>query len=92
MTVHAFRIFAYSFVLAGINIFTSSFFTALNNGGVSAAVSFMRTLIFQLISVILLPLVLGLDGIWFATTIAEVCAFVISLGFIWWKKDQYHYM
>lgn len=92
MTVHAFRIFAYSFVLAGINIFTSSFFTALNNGGVSAAISFMRTLIFQLISVILLPLVLGLDGIWFATTIAEVCAFVISLGCIWWKKDQYHYM
>ena len=64
LTRHAFRVFAYSFLLAGFNIFASSFFTALNNGVVSAAISFLRTLIFQTASVLLLPLVLGVDGIW----------------------------
>lgn len=64
LTRHAFRVFAYSFLLAGFNIFASSFFTALNNGAVSAAISFLRTLIFQTASVLLLPLVLGVDGIW----------------------------
>ena len=64
LTCHAFRVFAYSFLLAGFNIFASSFFTALNNGVVSAAISFLRTLIFQTASVLLLPLVLGVDGIW----------------------------
>ena len=64
LTCHAFRVFAYSFLLAGFNIFASSFFTALNNGAVSAAISFLRTLIFQTASVLLLPLVLGVDGIW----------------------------
>lgn len=64
LTRHAFRLFAYSFLLAGFNIFTSSFFTALNNGAVSAAISFMRTLIFQTSSVLILPIFLGVDGIW----------------------------
>lgn len=91
MTVHAFDIYRYSFILAGINIFVSSFFTALNNGGVSAAVSFLRTLVFQLLAVLLLPLILGLDGIWVATAIAEVFAFLISLLFLWLKRGQYHY-
>lgn len=92
MTNHAFKIFAYSFLLAGINIFVSSFFTALNNGAISAGVSFMRTLVFQLLSVLLLPIIFGLDGVWLATTVAEGLAFIISLGCLWWKKDQYHYM
>lgn len=64
LTRHAFRVFAYSFLLAGFNIFASSFFTALNNGAVSAAISFLRTLLFQTASVLLLPLVLGVDGVW----------------------------
>ncbi len=59
MTVHAFRVFSFSFILAGINIFASSFFTALNNGAVSAAISFLRTLIFQSTAVIVLPMILG---------------------------------
>ena len=63
LTRHAFSLFAYSFLLAGFNIFTSSFFTALNNGAVSAAISFMRTLIFQTSSVLILPIFLGVDGI-----------------------------
>ena len=91
MTTHAFKLFAFSFILAGANIFTSSFFTALNNGGVSAAISFLRTLVFQMLSVLLLPVILGLDGIWWAITVAEIFAFIISMIFLAAKKSKYHY-
>lgn len=92
LTRHAFRLFAYSFLLAGFNIFTSSFFTALNNGAVSAAISFMRTLIFQTSSVLILPIFLGVDGIWWAITVAEVFAFIISLIFLFAKRKKYNYI
>ena len=92
LTRHAFSLFAYSFLLAGFNIFTSSFFTALNNGAVSAAISFMRTLIFQTSSVLILPIFLGMDGIWWAITVAEVFAFILSLIFLFAKREKYHYM
>ena len=92
LTRHAFRLFAYSFLLAGFNIFTSSFFTALNNGAVSAAISFMRTLIFQTSSVLILPIFLGVDGIWWAITVAEFFAFILSLIFLFAKRKKYHYM
>ena len=92
LTRHAFSLFAYSFLLAGFNIFTSSFFTALNNGAVSAAISFMRTLIFQTSSVLILPIFLGVDGIWWAITVAEVFAFILSLIFLFVKREKYHYM
>lgn len=88
MTRHAFAVFAYSFILAGLNIFTSSFFTALNNGAVSAIISFTRTLIFQTLSVLILPMLLGLDGIWWANTVAEVLAFAVSLCFLRWQTNQ----
>ena len=89
---HAFRLFAYSFLLAGFNIFTSSFFTALNNGAVSAAISFMRTLIFQTSSVLILPIFLGVDGIWWAITVAEFFAFILSLIFLFAKRKKYNYI
>lgn len=92
MTRYAFQIFSFAFVLSGVNIFTSSFFTALNNGGVSAAISFLRTLVFQMLSVLVLPMILGLDGIWWAITVAEVFAFLISLTFLFVKRKKYHYM
>ena len=92
LTRHAFSLFAYSFLLAGFNIFTSSFFTALNNGAVSAAISFMRTLIFQTSSVLILLIFLGVDGIWWAITVAEVFAFILSLIFLFAKRQKYHYM
>ena len=91
LTRHAFRVFAYSFLLAGFNIFDSSFFTALNNGVVSAAISFLRTLIFQTASVLLLPLVLGVDGVWWAIFAAEVFASLISVAFLFAKRERYHY-
>lgn len=91
MTKHAFRMFAFSFVLAGVNIFASSFFTALNNGGVSAAISFLRTLVFQVASVLALPVFLGLDGIWYSITVAEILAFFVSIAFLAGNRRKYHY-
>ena len=92
LTVHAFRLFSWSFLLAGFNIFTSGFFTALNNGAISAAISFLRTLVFQTASVLILPLLLGVDGIWWAITVAEIFAFLISLLFLFLKRNKYHYL
>ena len=92
LTSHAFRLFAWSFLLAGFNIFASGFFTALNNGGVSAAISFLRTLVFQSASVLILPVFFGVDGIWWAITVAEVFAFLISVLFLLAKRGKYHYM
>lgn len=92
LTSHALRLFSFSFLLAGFNIFASSFFTALNNGAVSAAISFMRTLIFQTAAVLILPLIFDVDGIWLAVTVAEVFAFLLSAGFLFAKRGKYHYM
>lgn len=91
LTRHAFHLFSFAFLLAGFNIFLSSFFTALNNGGVSAAISFLRTLVFQSASVILLPMALDVDGLWWAASAAEALAFVVSIGFLLALKGKYHY-
>lgn len=91
MTVHGFRIFTVAFVLLGLNIFFSSFFTALNNGFVSAAISFLRTFVFKLSAVLVLPLLLKLDGIWWATVVAEVFAFLISGVFLLKNRRKYGY-
>lgn len=92
LTCHAFRLFSFAFLFAGFNIFASSFFTALGNGPISAAISFLRTLVFQTSSVILLPLLLGVDGIWYAITAAEIFATLISIIFLLAKRRKYHYM
>ncbi len=91
LTENAFHIYAFSFLLAGFNIYASSFFTALNNGGVSAAISFLRTLIFQTASVLLLPVMLGPDGLWWAATSAEGLAFIVSMTFLIALRKKYHY-
>lgn len=91
MTCRALRIASSAFLVVGFNIFASSFFTALNNGGVSAAISFLRTFLFKLSAVLILPLLLGLDGIWLADVTAEIFAFVISLLFLIAKRKKYQY-
>ena len=91
LTVHAFRLFAVSFLPAGFNIFISAFFTALNNGLVSAAVSFLRTLVFQCASVLLLPLILDLDGVWLSVTVAEGAALAVALGLLALNRRAYRY-
>lgn len=91
MTVHAFRLFSFTFLLCGFNIWCSAFFTALNNGAISAAVSFLRTLVFQMAAVLILPIFLELDGIWISVAFAEVCAFIISNIFLIAKRKKYGY-
>lgn len=92
MTVHAFRISTVAFALVGFNIFNSSFFTALNDGAVSAIISFLRTFVFKLSAVLLLPMIWELDGIWWAGVAAEICAFGVGLAFLLGKRKKYHYM
>jgi len=91
MTVRGFIIYCFSFLLAGFNIFGSSFFTALNNGLVSAIISFLRTLLFQVVAVMVLPMLLGLDGIWFSIILAELLSFIAVIIFIKKMQSKYHY-
>lgn len=91
MTVRAFTIFSFSFLFAGFAIFGSSFFTALNNGLISAAISFLRTLVFQISAVIIFPLIWELDGIWFSIVAAEIMAVIITVVFLVTNKKKYKY-
>jgi len=92
MTAHGFAIFAVSFPFMGYAIFASGFFTALNDGVTSAIISFLRTLVFQLGAVILLPMIWKLDGIWWSVVVAEVMAVVLSLIFLIAKRKRYQYL
>lgn len=92
MTVDGMKTIAVTYLLVGFNIFASSFFTALNNGVVSAVISVLRTFLFKLSLVLILPLVLGLSGIWQATVFAEVLAFIISFIFIEANRRKYKYI
>lgn len=91
MTTHGFRIFAISFPFMGYAIFASGFFTALNDGLTSALISFLRTLVFQLSAVLLLPLIFDIDGIWISVVVAEVMAMVWSAVFMIIKRKKYHF-
>ena len=91
LTVRGFQIYAFSFLLCGINIFGSAFFTALNNGLLSAVISFLRTLLFQLVCVLILPVFLGVDGIWLAITAAELAALVVTVSLLVANRKKYRY-
>ncbi len=91
MTVHAFTFYAFSFLFAGAAIFGSAFFTALNDGLTSALISFLRTLVFQIAAVLLLPLVWDLDGIWLSIVVAEGMAVVVTAIFLAAKRKRYGY-
>ncbi len=91
VTVHGFRIFSGSFLFCGYAIFGSSFFTALNDGVTSAIISFMRTLVFELASLLLLPLVFEGDGVWYSAVVAEVMAVVLSTFFLVIKRKKFGY-
>ena len=92
MTVRGFLIYSLSFLLCGFNIFGSSLFTALNNGLVSAVISFVRTLICQIAAVLLLPLVFGLDGIWWAIVVSETVALILTVFCFVKYRSRYHYL
>ncbi|WP_300367533.1 MATE family efflux transporter [uncultured Subdoligranulum sp.] len=91
LTLRAFSIFSFCFLFSGYAIFGSSFFTALNDGPVSAAISFLRTLVFQVACVLLFPLWWQVDGIWASIVAAEVMAVAVTLAFLRAKQKRYHY-
>ena len=92
MTVRGFVIYSLSFLLCGFNIFGSSLFTALNNGLISAVISFVRTLVCQICAVVLLPMIFDLDGIWLAIVAAELGAMLLTVFFIIKFRKRYHYL
>ena len=91
MTVSGFRIFAIAFPFMGFSIFGSGFFTALNDGVTSALISFLRTLVFQVISVLLLPIIWKIDGIWISIVVAEVMSVLFTVLFLIKKRKKYKY-
>lgn len=91
LTRRGFGIYSFSFLFAGLAIYGSSFFTALNNGLVSAVIAFLRTLVFQVVAVMLLPLIWGIDGIWISIVIAELMAAAVTALFLLGRRSKYHY-
>lgn len=92
LTRRALCLYSLSFLVMGFNIFGSAFFTALGNGVVSAAISFLRTLLFQVVAVLMLPILLGIDGIWLAIVAAEALALIVTVFFFVRKRNYYHYL
>lgn len=92
LTVRGMRMFCLAFIFAGVTIFGSGLFTALNNGLISAVISILRTLVFECAAVMLLPLVFGLDGVWGAIIVAEVAALIVTVIFFGKFKNRYHYL
>lgn len=91
LTVTAFRICGFCYLFMGFAIFSSGFFTALNDGVTSAVISFLRTLVFQCAAVLLLPLVWKINGVWASIVVAEFMAVVLSIVFLIIKRKKYHY-
>ncbi len=91
LTQRGFAIYSFSFLFAGIAIYGSAFFTALNNGPISALISFLRTLVFQVAAVLLLPSLWGMDGIWISIVVAEFMAFSVTVLLLIQKRKKYRY-
>ena len=91
MTQRALFLYAFSFLFSGVGIFGSSFFTAMNDGLISALIAFMRTLIFQTGAVFLFPLLWGVDGIWLSVVLAEAMALLVTILFFIGNRRKYHY-
>jgi len=92
LTRSGFRLYSFAFLINGFNIYGSAFFTALNNGLLSALISFLRTLVFQMAVVLLLPLLLGINGVWCSVAIAELLTLCVTGTFIVLKRNIYHYL
>ena len=91
MTTHAFKLYAISFLFTGFGIFGSSLFTALNNGLVSAIISFLRTLVFQVVTILILPSIWGIEGVWYSIIVAEFLGAAVAIVYILKYKKKYRY-
>lgn len=92
ITIRGFRLYAIAFLVMGFNVWGSAFFTALNNGAVSAVISFLRTLVFQIIAVLVLPIIFGIDGVWLSIVVAEVLSLAVTGFFLVTRKNRYQYV
>lgn len=91
LTFRAFAIFSFSFLFAGFPIYGSSFFTALNNGIVSLLIASLRTLVFQIAAILILPVIWKIDGIWISLIVGELLATVVTVVFLASMRKRYHY-
>ncbi len=91
LAIEKFHIFNISIIFAGVNIFSSAMFTAFSNGKVSAIISFLRTFVFISFGIIGLTHVFGIDGIWWAITLAEILSLIVSIYYIFSYREYYHY-
>ena len=92
LTINAIRLYSLSYIISWFNIFASSFFTALNNGLISALISFLRTLLFQVAMIFILPAIWGISGIWLSVVFAEILAVVVSIICIVKNRKKYEYV
>ena len=92
LTINALRLYSLSYIISWFNIFASSFFTALNNGLVSALISFLRTLVFQVAMILILPAIWGINGIWISVACAEILSLFVSIMFFVKNKKKYEYV
>ena len=91
LTARAFQICAIPFLVMWFNMYASGFFTALNDGAVSAAISFMRALVLPVICIVAMPMLWGLDGVWYSLVGSEVLGVLVSLAFMLGKRKKYQY-
>ena len=91
LTINALRLYSLSYIISWFNIFTSSFFTALNNGFISALISFLRTLLFQIAMILILPAIWGINGIWLSVVLAEMLAIIVSVLCMSLNRKKYGY-
>lgn len=92
MTINAIRLYSLSYIISWFNIFASSFFTALNNGFISALISFVRTLVFQIVCILILPIIWKLNGIWLSVVVAEILSVFVSIICFIKNKKKYKYV
>ena len=92
LTTHALSIYPFVFLVAGFNVFGSAFFTALNNGLVSALISFIRTLVFEVAAILILPAFFGEMGIWSSIIVAEGASVLMTMMFLFALRNRYGYM
>ena len=87
-----FSLFSFNYLFAGLNIFSSSMFTAFSDGKTSAIISFVRTFVLIVINILILPRIIGVNGVWLSVPIAECMTLFLSLYFIWKNRHRYHYI
>ena len=91
LTINALRLYSLSYIISWFNIYASSFFTAPNDCFVSAIISFLRTLVFQVIMILIVPSILGINGIWLPVVFAEILAIIVSIICFIKNQKKYEY-